>query len=111
MKNSYPCLPDRHSFLLFIMTSTNFNDEYGTYYALYQFLLYRPILNHILNILPNMVDFYQWIHQQFPYCLTKKGARAITVGDLLRSEKYIHMRYFPEICKKRTHQFEILCGK
>ncbi len=111
MKYTYPCLPDKQSFLLLLMTSTNFNNKDCKYYALYQFLLYRPVLYKVLDILPKMADFYQWIHQQFPHCLTKKQAKTITVGDLLRNETYNHMGYSFEVRTKRIAQFNKLCGK
>ena len=111
LEESYPCFADEHSFLMFIMTSTSFCDETGYYYPLYQFLLDRPKLYNVISVLPDMVDFYQWIHQQFPCCFTKEESKLITIGELLRSETYSHVGYSAMTRRTRTIQYAKLCGE
>ncbi len=62
-------------------------------------------------MLPKMVDFYKWIHQQFS--LTKQQAEMITIGDLLRSKKcaQVTSEINSNSFEKRTDQFNKLCGK
>lgn len=111
LQETFPCFANEHSFLMFIMSSTNFYDESGAYYVLYQFLLDRPKLYNCINVLPDMVDFYQWFHWQFPNCFKKKESEVITIGEVLKkSENYSHVGFTPEIGEKRWHQYARLCG-
>ena len=70
----------------------------------------RPILDAGIRILPDLVDFYQWIHTQFPQYLTRKQSESTTVNDLLDIEVF-DVGYLPEIRTDRTEQFRRICGK
>ena len=96
--------------MTFILTSTNFGDSSSSFYVLYQFLLMRPILDAGIRILPDLVDFYQWIHTQFPQYLTRKQTKSTTVNNLLAVE-IPDVGYSTEILIKRTEQFQSICGK
>ena len=109
LENHCPVFADEKSFMTFILTSTNFRDSSSSFYVLYQFLLMRPILDAGIRILPNLVDFYQWIHTQFPQYLTRKQTESTTVNNLLAVE-VSDVGYSPEIRTERTEQFQRICG-
>ena len=70
----------------------------------------RPMLDAGIRILPDLVDFYQWIHTQFPHYLTRKQTESTTVNNLLAVE-VSDVGYLPEIRTERTEQFRRICGK
>ena len=70
----------------------------------------RPILDAGIRILPDLVDFYQWIHTQFPHYLTRKQTESTTVNNLLAVE-VSDVEYSIEIRTERTEQFKRICGK
>ena len=69
----------------------------------------RPILDAGIRILPDLVDFYQWIHTQFPQYLTRKQTKSTTVNNLLAVE-VSDIGYLPQIQTERTEQFRRICG-
>ena len=94
------------------MTSTSFSDNGVSYYPLYQFILERPKLYSALTILPDLVDFYQWINQQFPFCFTHEESKSIKIGELLNNvEKYAHVGYTCEKKETRKAQYRKICSK
>ena len=69
----------------------------------------RPILDEGIRILPDLVDFYQWIHTQFPHYLTRKQTETTTVNSLLAVE-VSDVGYLEKVRTERTEQFHRICG-
>ena len=108
LQKGYPLFADEQSFLMLMMTSTNYYDESCPLYVLYQFILNRPELDYGVRILPGMVDFYQWIHKQFPYCLTRKETETMTMSQLLEDE--LKNATTDDQYRHRRAQFAKICG-
>ena len=72
----------------------------------------RPVLDASIRILPDLVDFYQWIHIQFSHSLTRKQTEALTLSEFI-SHHISHQRGSDGhyVIEKRTKQFQMICGE
>ena len=103
---------DKGSFWVFIMTSTNLHNQSSPYYVLYQYLIWRSMLDNILQILPDIVDFYYWIHKEFSGCLTKLEIKTMTIRQLLESDKFNFADHSDgEVQTNKLGQFLKLAGE
>ena len=77
-------------------------------YVLYQFLLKRPLLNAGGKLLPALVDFYQWLHNEIAYTITLEDACKINVETVLST--FLN-RHLPEQRDNRLNQFKAITRK
>ena len=85
-----PILVTVEDFLLQLFSSTSLNDTSCPLYVLYQFVLRRPKLNAGGTLLPELVQFYTWLHNELSYIVTLDFAKTVTVGGIL--ETYLKRR-------------------
>ena len=111
MNKKYPIFADEMSFLIFVMSSTNLHNKHGPYYVLYQYLIKRSVLDTILKILPDAVDFYHWIHEKFSDHLTRVEVDAVTIQQLLENGSQCNVGLPNDEREYRFGQFSELCSK
>ena len=107
----YPIFADKMACLLLIMSSNNLHNKQGPYYVLYQYLIKRTVLSNILQILPDAVDFYHWIHEEFSDRLTRAEVDPATVQQLLETNSCCNVGLSDDIRGQRFRQFLKLCSK
>jgi len=95
-------------FLLQLFSSTSLNDPSCPLYVLYQFVLRRPKLNAGGTLLPELVQFYSWLHSELSHIVTLDYARTVTVGGIL--ETYLK-RNCPEKEERVLNSFRSVAGK
>ena len=73
-----------------ILSKTNSADPRCPDYPLSQFVLQYPRLRLGIDLLPDVVELYQWLHTELTYAVTYDDAAAITLGRLVKvTTKYI----------------------
>ena len=77
-------------------------------YCLYQFILLRPKLNAGGMLLPDLVRFYLWSHNELNYTVTLDDAKRVTVGEMLNL--YLEKHYFGEDKERIVETFEAVAG-
>ena len=84
------------------------NCSYTHLYALHQFTLKQKRLRVGGALLPDLVEFYQWIHTQLSYLVTYQRAKQITIGNVI---SLTAKRYSQELCDNLTKLFKRIVGK
>jgi len=79
----------------------------------YLFVLHRFTLEHERlqvggALLPDLIEFYQWIHTHLSHLVTYELSGDITIGNLI---KLSAKRYSQDICDHLTHLFDRIIGK
>ena len=69
-----------------------------------QFILLRPKL----LLLPDLVRFYLWSHNELNYTVTLDDAKRVTVGEMLNL--YLEKHYFGEDKERIVETFEAVAG-
>ena len=81
----YPFFPDEASLLQALLSQTDIGDYVSnTEHILSQFALYRNQLEVGGELLPNLVEFYQWLHQELAYVITRKDAESIPISRAVK---------------------------
>ena len=87
-----------------VLSSTNICNTSCPFYVLYQFILYRPSLNVAAELLPSLVDLYNWINTRLTHKVTSDIAKSNSVGVVLES---ILQQFFPQ----DKHKMQNAIGK
>ena len=95
------------SFLLTILSSTNLHNKDCHLFVLYQFILRRPALNIGAEILPSLIEFYNWIHTHLAHKVTVEIAKQTTTKSVLIS---ILRQFFPDQYQDRLDQLHHIIG-
>lgn len=90
------------NFLLQVLSSNRLHDKNCQLYVLYQFILKRPQINAGIELLPDLVDFYLWVHEEFNNKIYFKMAQDNSVETFLST--YLN-RYSLELRDQRLKQF------
>ena len=98
----YPESASKESFLLQILSSTRLHDSKNSLYVLYQFVLRRPLFNAGGRLLPVLVDFYKWLHEEVAYCVTADDAQRLSIGVAMST---ILNSYSPTMRDQQHEQF------
>ena len=85
MIETFPVNANPKDFFLQLFSSTSLDKEDGPLYILYRFILQRPNLNAGGMLLPDLVNFYLWSHNELKYTVTLDDAKRKTVGEVLNS--------------------------
>ena len=96
------------NFLLAVLSSTNLHNPLNRLYILYQFLLKRPLLNAGGILLPYLVFFNSWIHDNISFKMTQKEAKEARFREHL--DMYL-LNHFPMSRQKLLNQFDNMKGK
>ena len=68
------------SFLLQFQSSTRLHNPTCELHVLYQFVLKRPLFNAGGRLLPDLVEFYLWLHEELAYCVLADDAEQLSIG-------------------------------
>ena len=98
----YPEFASKKSFLLQILSSTMLHDSTNSLYVLYQFVLRRPLFNAGGRLLPDLIDFYKWLHEEMTYCVTEDNAQKLSIGVAIST---VLNSYSPAMRDRRHEQF------
>ena len=99
----YPQCATKKSFLLQILSSTRLHGPTGSFYVLYQFVLRRPLFNAGGKLLPDLVDFYRWLHDEMAYAVTSDDAQKLSIESAIST---VIKTYSPSMRDHRRHQFD-----
>ena len=66
----FPVHANPTDFFLQLFSSSFLDEKDGSLYILYQFILHRPKLNAGGMLLPELVWFYRWVHNELNYTVT-----------------------------------------
>ena len=90
LNSRYPWFPDVKALTLGVLSNTNSADPSCPEYPISQFVLQYPRLKLGIDLLPGVVELYQWLHTELTYAVTYDDAAAITLGRLAKvTTKYI----------------------
>ena len=95
-------------FFLQLFSSTILDNDDCPLYSLYQFILLRPKLNAGGMLLPDLVKFYLWSHNELSYTVTLDDAKRVTVGEMLKL--YLEKHYLGEDKERIVEMFEAVAG-
>ena len=76
-------------------------------FALHLFTLEYERLQLGGALLPDLVEFYQWIHTHLSYLVTYEKAQQITIGKVISLSA---KRYSQELCEHLTDLFKKIIG-
>ena len=105
----YPHLVTENDYIKSLVTAReacNFDPTY--LFALHHFTLEFQRLQVGGALLPDLVEFYQWIHTHLSHLVTYERAKQITIGNVI---SLTSKRYTQEICDHLTELFKRLIGK
>ena len=108
MNEVFPVHANPTDFFLQLFSSTILHKDDCPLYSLYQFILLRPKLNAGGMLLPDLVKFYLWSHNELNYTVTLDDAKRVTVGEMLNL--YLEKHYFGEDKDKIVETFEAVAG-
>ena len=77
---------------LAVLSKINNADPSCPEYPLSQFVLQYPRLKMGIDLLPSVVELYQWLHTELTYVVTYDDAAAITLGRLAK----VTTKYLPD---------------
>lgn len=82
MNMRYPWFPSEHTLAMSVLSNANLADPSGDLYPLSKFVLEYPRLKGGMELLPGIVELYQYLHTEFTYAITYKEATTITLKRL-----------------------------
>ena len=108
LKNVYPFPPTLQDFSHYVQEHCLSNQERGPHKLLVRFINRYPRLQAGGVLLPSLIEFYQWIHTDLSYVITKKQAIEMTVYDAV---DLAAGKYSKELKKHYTKLFERVTGR
>ena len=84
------------------------NCSYTHLFALNLFTLEQKKLQFGGTLLPDLMEFYKWIHTQLSHLMTYERAKQITIGQVI---SLTAKRYSQEICDHLTSLFKRINSK
>lgn len=96
LKQHYPHPATENDYMKSLVDAIEANDcSYTHLYVLYQFTLQQKRLQVGGALLPDLVEFYKWIHTQLSHLVTYQRANKITIGDVI---DLTAKRYSQDLC-------------
>ena len=86
-----------------VLSNANMADPLGDLYPLSKFVLEYPRLKGGMELLPGIVELYQYLHTEFTYATTYKEATSI---NLKRLGKVIAKHFVAGGCKAPYEKFK-----
>ena len=81
----YPFFPTESALIQSLLSQTDIGDYVSnSEHILSQYALYRRQLEVGGELLPNLIEFYQWLHQELAYVITRKDAESIPVSRAVK---------------------------
>lgn len=84
MNMRYPWFPSEHTLTMRILSDASLADPSGDLYPLSRFVLEYPRLKCGLELLPGIVELYQYLHTEFTYAITYREATTISLKRLAK---------------------------
>jgi len=84
MNLRYPWFPSEQSLSMAILSNSSVADPSGELYPLSRFVLEYPRLKGGMELLPGIVELYQYLHTELTYAITYKEVTTITLRRLAR---------------------------
>ena len=81
LRNAYPFYPSLKHFTHYVQEHCSSIEERGPHNVLVMFVNHYPFLQAGGALLSSLIEFYQWIHTDLSYVITKKQANEMTVDD------------------------------
>ena len=82
MNVRYPWFPSEQALAMTILSNANMADPGEELYPLSKFVLEYPRLKGGMELLPGIVELYQYLHTEFTYAITYKEATSINLKRL-----------------------------
>ncbi len=79
----YPHFPTLDEFFQIMLSSANVSDTKNQLFVLSKFALEYPRLETAGALLPELLEFYRWIHIELAYRVTFKYAENHTIQDVI----------------------------
>ena len=109
LEQHYPHRVTESDYIKSLVNAVEANDcSYTHLYALHQFTLEQRRLQVGGALLPDLVEFYQWMHTQLSHLVTYQRAKQITVGNVI---SLMAKRYSQEHSDYLTKLFKRIIGK
>ena len=109
LEQRYPHPATDVDYMKSLVSATEANDcSYAHLFALHQFTLEQKKLQVGGALLPDLVEFYKWIHTQLSHLVTYQRAKQITIGKVI---SLTAKRYSQELCEHLTKLFERILSK
>ena len=94
LEAQYPSFPTEGALLQALLSDATIGDHIANHqHFLGQFALLRRQLEIGGDLLPNLVEFYQWLHQELSHVVTRNDAETI---PLSRAVRVLAKSYSPE---------------
>ena len=109
LNQQYPHLASENEYMKTLVGAReihNLNDEH--LFLLHHFTLEHDRLQLGGVLLPDLVEFYQWIHTHLSHLLTYERAQKITIGDVI---KLSAKRYPPKLHEHLTSLYQNFSSK
>lgn len=84
MNLRYPWFPSEQSLTMAILSNSDVADQSGELYPLSRFVLEYPRLKGGMELLPGIVELYQYLHTELTYAITYKEVTTITLKRLAK---------------------------
>ena len=81
----YPHFPMMDEISQTVLSSVEIGDTNNTLYILSKFVLEYPRLHAAGALLPDLLEFYQWIHTELAYLVTRKYAESESIGAVIKT--------------------------
>ena len=105
----YPLPATENDYMRSLVDATEANDcSYTHLFALHQFTLEQKRLQVGGALLPDLVEFYKWIHTQLSHLVTYQRAKQITIGNVI---SLTAKRYSQQLCDHLTKLFKRVTSK
>ena len=110
MDKVFPVHANPTDFFLQLFSSSFIDEKDGSLHILYQFILHRAKLNAGGKLLPELVQFYRWIHNELNYTVTFDDAnlKDVTIEEMLNL--YLDKHYLGKEKEKIIALFKAVTG-
>ena len=109
LNQQYPHLATENEYMKSLVAARethDLNDEH--LFVLHRFTLEHDRLQLGGALLPDLVEFYQWIHTHLSHLVTYERAQEITIGDVI---KLSAKRYPPKLHERLTSLYHNFSSK
>lgn len=109
LEQHYPHPATENDYMKSLVNATEDNNcSYTHLFALNLFTLEQKKLQVGGALLPDLMEFYKWIHTQLSHLMTYERAKQITIGQVINLTA---KRYSSEICDHLTSLFKRINSK
>lgn len=108
LESYYPCFTNESALLQSLLSNANIGDYISsTEHLLAQLVLQRNVLELGGMLLTDLVELYQWLHQELAHVVTRSDADTIPVS---RAVRVLAKSYSPEEGERLQNLYKRLRG-